>query len=1235
MLKIHDNNAFLMAMGRNSRIEIHAKDASKDSWTQINETAEAGSDTLVLAEDDTGWQIGDRIAIASTGFDMDEAEYRTITNIDGRTVTLDAPLEHSHFGQIETHNNGKTGEDYREWELDMRAEVALLSRNVTLQGDEANAIDQYGGHTMIMNGAAMHIDGAELTRMGQAGDVGRYPLHWHMLGDATGQYVTNSSVHETYNKGITIHGTQNAWLENNALVNNIGHAYYFEDGSEFGNVLLNNLGMNTVAAPKDKFAIGTDHTEVSTYWVTNPNNHLIGNHAAGSDDTGFWILSQDHAEGKSSSVYPDLVPREATPGTWIGNVSHSNKDDGIFIGAQFDERDGSKSSEPTLEVPFRLEDFTAFKNGEWGIWLRNGRGDFEDIKIADTHTGIQNWGDSNLRDSVFVGRSSNFEDGVLEQYVGWQLYDHPFSFKDVHFAGYTGEEDATISNGWGFGRSTAHSVEGITFADDGTANHKFLHTLTLEREDDPSNVSDQGGVTAGAITDLDGSFTGTPGSVITPGIVDWNPGKHYEIANYAEEGISAAGFNGSEGAQWNEDYKAWFHQPGTVIGKVAIFDGYVTMRQEERENVPQFDANGNPILVPRLQDAVPMEERSPYTITRSDNKASIAVNQDAIVAHSWEYQFNVDTSDGVEYIVEFVDKLPEAIKFDFTDLPEGATAYYRFKGLPDEVTFWEADAAATIEEFNANQGTTWFQEDSGDYVVKVYADRFLHFRSPRTDNEFIEERIYNDEFAIIIDNRFGVSATPDGNPYTTREEHPHVAATPDPAPEEKPESTSDTVEIRDSDPRWSDAGAWEGAAPDEDSIVYVGPGRRLVLDTDASVQGIVVNGGELVVADVKDMALAADWILVINGGLFQVGTEDSPFQHDFDLTLKGDDENGDVDAVAIMASVTDDVARVVAPETSDITETTVTDTDNKRHWDTQTDYHNDTGNLLQRELTYDNGNFAHMTYHQNGELMVQTQLDLADESNWQRLSRTFDMMGNLSGVQKIHDDGRIQTWTYKDSVVQSAVQLDDLDAKDWKDKSWSYDQDGELVRAETNFDDGRWLVHTYQDGVRKTTSVTDWWNSHKGWYSKEKTFDENGKAATSKDVYDDKVVVTGTYVNGVRATELFEDLENAKSWSTIQKTFDDNGTIAQTITTYDDGRVATTEFANGRKALHTVLDEGDEFVWASRVTTYTSEGEREAETIVLDDGTENFRSFVPQAQPLVDVVETALPDVVETTLELI
>ncbi|MEO0540171.1 MAG: hypothetical protein AAFZ80_04800, partial [Cyanobacteria bacterium P01_A01_bin.105] len=69
---ITNNDAFLLAMGDGASIEIHVDDADKESWTQLASTADAGDTTLTFT-DPTGWEVGDRIAIASTDFDMNQA----------------------------------------------------------------------------------------------------------------------------------------------------------------------------------------------------------------------------------------------------------------------------------------------------------------------------------------------------------------------------------------------------------------------------------------------------------------------------------------------------------------------------------------------------------------------------------------------------------------------------------------------------------------------------------------------------------------------------------------------------------------------------------------------------------------------------------------------------------------------------------------------------------------------------------------------------------------------------------------------------------------------------------------------------------------------------------------------------------------------------------------------------------------------------------------------------------
>lgn len=257
--------------------------------------------------------MGDQIVIASTEFDHKEAEVRTIVEVrnGGQDIVLDKALDHRHYGQIETYDNGKSGGDFREWDIDMRAEVGLLTRNVTITGDENASEDHFGGHSMVMMGGSMQISGAEFTKMGQEGILGRYGAHWHLSGDATGQFIENSSFHEIYNKGITLHGVQNAVVEDNVVFGTIGHSYFMEDAAEFGNMIKDNLGLGTTRPDSMEEALTEgDFEHVSTFWIENPNNTITGNHAAGSDNAGFWFApSEAHGLSESTGVFDDINAR--------------------------------------------------------------------------------------------------------------------------------------------------------------------------------------------------------------------------------------------------------------------------------------------------------------------------------------------------------------------------------------------------------------------------------------------------------------------------------------------------------------------------------------------------------------------------------------------------------------------------------------------------------------------------------------------------------------------------------------------------------------------------------------------------------------------------------------------------------------------------------------------------------------------------------------------------------------
>ena len=325
----------IMMMG--GTLNLHGN--RTNSWTKLSKTAEAGSNSIEVLNA-AGWRVGDVIVLASTDFDPHQAERRTIAAIRGNTITLDKKLDSMHFGKIT-------------FDVDERGEVGMLSRNIVIQASPDADQTLFGGHIMAMNGSKMFVDGVELNRMGQNMHLARYPIHWHLIGDAQGQYIKNSAIHDTYSRCVTVHGTNYLDIENNVTYNNIGHCFFLEDAVEHDNQFVHNLGILTKCHP-DAPCVGTnlgpfgaeggknfdtdgqnakdilipsDNT-ASTFWITNPDNIYRDNVAAGSDATGFWFALPEHPTGKfeGTEISAKTWPRRTRLREFKGNTSHSNFD---------------------------------------------------------------------------------------------------------------------------------------------------------------------------------------------------------------------------------------------------------------------------------------------------------------------------------------------------------------------------------------------------------------------------------------------------------------------------------------------------------------------------------------------------------------------------------------------------------------------------------------------------------------------------------------------------------------------------------------------------------------------------------------------------------------------------------------------------------------------------------------------------------------------------------------------
>jgi cell migration-inducing and hyaluronan-binding protein len=532
-----------------------------NSWTKLASTANAGS-TSIEVLNASGWRVGDEIVLASTDYDPRQAEQRTIAALSGNTITLDRKLDYMHFGKIT-------------FGVDERGEVGLLTRNIKIQASADAEQSFLGGHIMAMPSSKMFVEGVELQRMGQNLTLARYPIHWHLAGDAKGQYIRNASIHDTYNRCVTVHGTNNLVVENNVTYNTVGHCFFMEDGIETGNQFVRNLAIQTkchTSKPCDPTNLapfgstgdglnfkltGQDSKDVlipsdntaSSFWITNPDNIYRDNVAAGSDATGFWLAFPEHPTGQfeGTNISKATWPRRTKLREFKGNVAHSNFDS--FMGDRAPRPDGkfavggyislaNPADANSAQVESVVEDFTAYKNRNSGIWARGELRLYTNLKMADNGIGFTqasgNFGQSaytsRVVDSRFVGDTENignpktaaekaagrslpFPEVADFPIRGYEFYDYRHELDNNTFVNY--QDNATRKTGaisyllfTSFGMSSNNTVQRSTFI-----NAKPVYFPPIDNRwsnDDYGNTVYKTSV----FNDKDGTITGIPNSYI-------------------------------------------------------------------------------------------------------------------------------------------------------------------------------------------------------------------------------------------------------------------------------------------------------------------------------------------------------------------------------------------------------------------------------------------------------------------------------------------------------------------------------------------------------------------------------------------------------------------------------------------------------------------------------------------------------------------------------------------------
>ncbi|XP_077630421.1 cell migration-inducing and hyaluronan-binding protein [Crocuta crocuta] len=438
--------------------------------TNVNSTI------LTLADDVQSWGPGDMLVVASTDYSMYQAEEFQVLPCKACTpnqVKVAGKPLYLHMGE-ETDG------------VDMRAEVGLLSRNIVVMGEMEGGcypyashvcsffdFDTFGGHIKFALGfKAAHLAGVELKHMGQQ-LVGQYPIHFHLAGDVDAQggydpptYVRELSIHHTFSRCVTVHGSNGLLVKDVVGYNSLGHCFFTEDGPEERNTFDHCLGLlvkSGTLLPSDRDSKmckmitedsypgyvpkpRQDCNAVSTFWMANPNNNLINCAAAGSEETGFWFIFHHVPTGPSVGMYSPGYSEHIPLGKFHNNRAHSNYRAGMIIDNGVKTTEASaKDKRPFLSIisarysphqdadplkprePAVIKHFTAYKNQDHGAWLRGGDVWLDSCRFADNGIGLtlasggtfpyDDGSKQEIKNSLFVGESGNVGTEMMDNRI--------------------------------------------------------------------------------------------------------------------------------------------------------------------------------------------------------------------------------------------------------------------------------------------------------------------------------------------------------------------------------------------------------------------------------------------------------------------------------------------------------------------------------------------------------------------------------------------------------------------------------------------------------------------------------------------------------------------------------------------------------------------------------------------------------------------------------------------------
>ena len=752
----------IMVLGE---LELHGNPPST-AWTKINAHAEMGSTSLNLMEE-VNWSAGDEIVIGPTdyylaGNGISVSQRISLTSVSGSTLSLEEGVNAHRWGLLQYPTADgmslspanvveppvpDTDSTSTPLVLDERAPVGNLTRNIVIQAPDNELWQEqgFGVHTMIMPSGSAKVNGVEFRRGGQRGLIRRYAFHWHILsynttsetGDAAGQYLTNSSINSSANRGIVIHGTNGLLVQNNVLFDIEGHGIFTEDAVERRNVIDGNLVLHvrTPQIPQNQLLKQHERWDgnfgSSCFWISHPDNIITNNHAGDCVGFGYWLTFPRNPWGDHQNVLAEdglvMNPSRNLFGVFDNNTSHSNRLQGIMIdnveidndgnigGSQYwSTTDGRDPSWPFNTVRrFTLSRYKTWKNIGNGIWDRASRPNNFEVVSAD------NCG------RFFAG--SGFDGLITRSLVVGTSLNHMMNGTDR-------PELADFASGFSSSAPAAFATYHSTF--------DITNNIVI---DFPGVANERSGVFSTDdyyIRPVEKGQVRNSGNMIVnshPGVKLHAPYSHYTLASALWDPHGSWGPAGNY-VVFNDPFLTHDKEiseipPAEISGGVSVpgpfygFEGFVLygIGDELPQNQPYFDLWAIEVhrLDQELNEVASWYVPGAYPEDLLQHMRDFAATPEAIYELTFpDDPFPTDFQVNVENMLTEDDKLLIGIEFD------GALdIIVRFQGQGKAYTY---EALNSLEEVRNSDGETYWQDRENHRVwVKLRGGRWQFW----TDNE--------------------------------------------------------------------------------------------------------------------------------------------------------------------------------------------------------------------------------------------------------------------------------------------------------------------------------------------------------------------------------------------------------------------------------------------------------------------------------------------------------------------